>query len=636
MPDDPAMEQLLDPAGRGVGARARRVRRRSARATGMTELAALSLLQFADGLFPGRRLRAFARARDLRAGRAWCRIAPGSRRSCARISRAARARPTRWPWRCAARLPAAAGDLDGVARDRRAARGDEAACPSSAPRAGRWGGRPLRVAARAGPATPGSSVLAPSIEATHARPSRRWCSAPSAGRAGVAPDAAAAAYLLRDRGAARERGAAPLPLGQLDGQRMLAALRPRDRAARRRGAAPTRRSTTCGASRRDSSSRACATPSSTGGCSARDSQTAQDRHRRPGRLGQDRADRGALPAAARRARHGRHHQRHLHARRTPSSSSGAARCRAERVVGVETGGCPHTAIREDASVNLEAVRELTTAFPGLDLLLVESGGDNLAATFSPELVDATIYVIDVAEGEKIPRKGGPGITRSDLLVINKIDLAPHVGADLGGDGARRPAHARRAAVRLHQPEERRTASRRRGVDSPRARLLTSLISSSRRPRRLAAPRGSSGAARRRCSPRCRFTLPLQVLAPLALDDAAAVVSVLNPTGARARRRPPRSSTRAPGPARMRAHHALGDEGHRTTGRWPCRSRPRGGRGGGAGVGARPHHSPPRARPIASGSERMWPPAPRLIVVDAFATGRVARGERCASACSTAP
>ena len=102
-----------------------------------------------------------------------------------------------------------------------------------------------------------------------------------------------------------------------------------------------------------------------------------------------------------------------------------------RVMGVETGGCPHTAIREDASVNLEAVRALTTAFPGLDLLLIESGGDNLAATFSPELVDPTIYVIDVAAGEKIPRKGGPGITRSDLLVINKIDLAPYVGADLG-------------------------------------------------------------------------------------------------------------------------------------------------------------------------------------------------------------
>jgi urease accessory protein len=104
---------------------------------------------------------------------------------------------------------------------------------------------------------------------------------------------------------------------------------------------------------------------------------------------------------------------------------------AERVVGVETGGCPHTAIREDASANLEAVSDLTKKFPNLDLLLVESGGDNLAATFSPELVDAAIYVIDVAEGDKIPRKGGPGITRSDLLVINKIDLAPHVGADLG-------------------------------------------------------------------------------------------------------------------------------------------------------------------------------------------------------------
>ena len=103
---------------------------------------------------------------------------------------------------------------------------------------------------------------------------------------------------------------------------------------------------------------------------------------------------------------------------------------AERVVGVETGGCPHTAIREDASVNLEAVHQLRRRFPDLELLFVESGGDNLAATFSPELVDATVYVIDVAEGDKIPRKGGPGITRSDLLVINKIDLAPHVGASL--------------------------------------------------------------------------------------------------------------------------------------------------------------------------------------------------------------
>src|SRR5580698_324122 len=103
---------------------------------------------------------------------------------------------------------------------------------------------------------------------------------------------------------------------------------------------------------------------------------------------------------------------------------------AERIVGVETGGCPHTAIREDASMNLTAIEEMNKRFPHADLCFVESGGDNLAATFSPELADLTIYVIDVAEGEKIPRKGGPGITRSDLLVINKIDLAPMVGADL--------------------------------------------------------------------------------------------------------------------------------------------------------------------------------------------------------------
>ena len=101
-----------------------------------------------------------------------------------------------------------------------------------------------------------------------------------------------------------------------------------------------------------------------------------------------------------------------------------------RIIGVETGGCPHTAIREDASMNLSAVDELCVRFPDLDLVIVESGGDNLAATFSPELSDLTIYVIDVAAGDKIPRKGGPGITKSDLLVINKIDLAPHVGASL--------------------------------------------------------------------------------------------------------------------------------------------------------------------------------------------------------------
>jgi len=102
----------------------------------------------------------------------------------------------------------------------------------------------------------------------------------------------------------------------------------------------------------------------------------------------------------------------------------------DRIIGVETGGCPHTAIREDASINLAAIAEMRRRFPDLDVVFIESGGDNLAATFSPDLADITLYVIDVAAGEKIPRKGGPGITRSDLLIINKMDLAPHVGANL--------------------------------------------------------------------------------------------------------------------------------------------------------------------------------------------------------------
>src|SRR5256714_7134104 len=104
---------------------------------------------------------------------------------------------------------------------------------------------------------------------------------------------------------------------------------------------------------------------------------------------------------------------------------------ADRIIGVQTGGCPHTAIREDASMNFEALDAMSARHPGLDIVFLESGGDNLAASFSPELVDASIYVIDVSGGDKIPRKGGPGVTRSDLLVINKTDLAPHVGADLG-------------------------------------------------------------------------------------------------------------------------------------------------------------------------------------------------------------
>jgi urease accessory protein len=115
---------------------------------------------------------------------------------------------------------------------------------------------------------------------------------------------------------------------------------------------------------------------------------------------------------------------------------------AERIIGVQTGGCPHTAIREDASLNFDALDALAARFPDLDLVLIESGGDNLAASFSPELVDASIYVIDVSGGDKIPRKGGPGVTRSDLLVINKIDLAPYVGADL--DVMARDARAMRA------------------------------------------------------------------------------------------------------------------------------------------------------------------------------------------------
>ena len=149
----------------------------------------------------------------------------------------------------------------------------------------------------------------------------------------------------------------------------------------------------------------------------------------------------------------------------------------ERIMGVETGGCPHTAIREDASINLAAIADMRRKFPKLDLILIESGGDNLAATFSPELADLTIYVIDVAGGEKIPRKGGPGITRSDLLVVNKIDLAPFVGADLAVMEADTQADARRAALRLHQYPRRRRGRRRRrlhrtGRRSRRGRLTS--------------------------------------------------------------------------------------------------------------------------------------------------------------------
>ncbi len=126
----------------------------------------------------------------------------------------------------------------------------------------------------------------------------------------------------------------------------------------------------------------------------------------------------------------------------------------DRIRGVETGGCPHTAIREDASMNLAAIDELTHSFAALDLVIVESGGDNLAATFSPELSDLTLYVIDVAAGDKIPRKGGPGIIKSDLLIINKIDLAPHVGASLEVMDRDARRMRGRATLRVHQPEDR--------------------------------------------------------------------------------------------------------------------------------------------------------------------------------------
>ena len=141
----------------------------------------------------------------------------------------------------------------------------------------------------------------------------------------------------------------------------------------------------------------------------------------------------------------------------------------ERIIGVETGGCPHTAIREDASINLEAVDRMLERFPDADIVFIESGGDNLAATFSPELSDLTIYVIDVAGGEKIPRKGGPGITRSDLLVINKTDLAPHVGASL--DVMARDARAQRGERPFVMTDLKRLAGLQEVIDFIRRRGL---------------------------------------------------------------------------------------------------------------------------------------------------------------------
>ena len=151
---------------------------------------------------------------------------------------------------------------------------------------------------------------------------------------------------------------------------------------------------------------------------------------------------------------------------------------AERIAGVETGGCPHTAIREDASINLAAVADMQKKFPALDLVLIESGGDNLAATFSPELADLTVYVIDVAAGDKIPSKGGPGITRSDLLVINKIDLAPYVGASLEVMERDAKTHARHATVRVQQSARRQGRERDRAFHRAEGRVGTLMSGSS--------------------------------------------------------------------------------------------------------------------------------------------------------------
>jgi hypothetical protein len=236
---------------------------------------------------------------------------------------------------------------------------------------------------------------------------------------GIAAADAALAYLHAFSANLVSAGVRLIPIGQTDGQRALAALEPVCAPwPRRRGPTATlddhrlrfthRRSADARLDERR-------TRRSAPACSAPEEYKRHDlpprpparRHRRPGRLRQDHADRGALPASARPRLAGGDHQRHLHprGRRVPDARAGAA-AGADR--GVETGGCPHTAIREDASINLAAIADLRAKFPDLELVLIESGGDNLSATFSPELADLTLYVIDVSAGDKIPRKGGPG------------------------------------------------------------------------------------------------------------------------------------------------------------------------------------------------------------------------------------
>ena len=304
---------------------------------------------------------------------------------------------------------------------------------------------------------------------------------------------------------------------------------------------------------------------------------------------------------------------------------------AERVVGVETGGCPHTAIREDASVNLEAIQDLLARFPGLELVIVESGGDNLAATFSPELVDATIYVIDVAEGEKIPRKGGPGITRSDLLVINKIDLAPHVGASL--EVMERDARRMRGERPFVFTNLRTGEGVERIVEWIRSDLLLPGLTASG----AEAPPLRVGRDGRLCLRFARrgertvlahgaSTVPLQVLAPVRLPDPAAVVSILNPTGGLL------------GGDRLTIEVGVGPDAH------ACLTTPSATRiartngpvaeqdvrlaidAGGCLEWLPDHTIPSAGSAFRQRIDVDLAPGARLILVDGFAAGRVARGE----------
>ena len=260
-----------------------------------------------------------------------------------------------------------------------------------------------------------------------------------------------------------------IPLGQTDGQRALAALEPVVAATAERALVTSLDEAAAPPSAPNR--RACATRPSTHDCSGarRCSFTARYASASAARSAPARPRSWTrCEGVARPLRDRRDHQRHLHqmgCRNLVRSGALAP----ERIAGVETGGCPHTAIREDASINLAAVEDMRRNFPALDLVLIESGGDNLAATFSPELADLTVYVIDVAAGDKIPSKGGPGITRSDLLVINKIDLAPS-RCLARSDGARRQAHARRAALRLQQSANRAGCRRDRGFHRTERRI----------------------------------------------------------------------------------------------------------------------------------------------------------------------